>query len=266
MRKLETIANMGELDLDVWTAGVLAKYEYSVAEIITAARQEKLTKLAGIWKTREAKIMDAVDRAGFIMHESETSRKIRNLLTAIYRPAPETAEQYEARVEFTEQQKDDLLKILGRSLVATELKTLKLHFGIETAYPMTLKEIRDEFQVSRQRVQQYESHAMMKLRHPVRRQDLMKIFPGWYGFVSIVAIGDKFLGRRVDNIPLEDLPRLARVTYENLKAAQIENVGQLSQYTYQEIMQICGYQSRANNVVKALWGVGRSLKPEPIEN
>ncbi len=59
--------------------------------------------------------------------------------------------------------KDQVEQSLGR-LSPTESKVLRLRFGLEDDNPLTLKEIGDRMNLSRERIRQIEAQALNKLR------------------------------------------------------------------------------------------------------
>ena len=59
--------------------------------------------------------------------------------------------------------KEQVERSLG-NLSATEERVLRMRFGIDTDDPMTLKEIGDEMNLSRERIRQIEAQALNKLR------------------------------------------------------------------------------------------------------
>ena len=67
--------------------------------------------------------------------------------------------------------KEQLMEVLG-TLTDREQKVLKLRFGLEDGRARTLKEVRKEFDVTRERIRQIEAKALRKLRHPSRSKKL----------------------------------------------------------------------------------------------
>lgn len=63
----------------------------------------------------------------------------------------------------------DIEKVLS-TLSEREAQIIRLRFGIDTKYPMTLEEVGRIFKVTRERVRQIEAKAIRKLRHPSRSQ------------------------------------------------------------------------------------------------
>ena len=62
-------------------------------------------------------------------------------------------------------------EILG-SLPAREQEVLKMRFGLEDGYSLTLEEVGLYFNVTRERIRQIEAKALRRLRHPRRASGL----------------------------------------------------------------------------------------------
>lgn len=69
----------------------------------------------------------------------------------------------------TSQQIKDMLKAY---LSPKEEKIILMRFGFETGEPMTLEEIGDKFDVSRQAIQIVEARAMTKLKARIKKENL----------------------------------------------------------------------------------------------
>lgn len=61
---------------------------------------------------------------------------------------------------------DDLLLCL----TAREARILRLRYGLDNGRPHTLKEVGRKFHLTRERIRQIEQEALVKLRHPLRRE------------------------------------------------------------------------------------------------
>lgn len=262
MRKIKSMKNPTELNLDGKSASTVAVHGYTISVLVTAARCGELKKLEGIGDKRAEKILKAIDEAGFILHESTISLRIRELLaTAFYFPLG-TVEEYEARVEFTEQQKTELFKLL-KTLTKKEQETLEIRFGLNGAKPLNRQETADKFEVSRERVRQLEANAFRKLRHPTRKKALMEIFPGWPGFEMKEPRWTGAYNGPLEEMPLEELRYLTVRAYNCLVRSGIETVGQLMQHTETEIRKLRNMRFRdAENVVASLLAAGGELKAE----
>lgn len=263
VRKIETMKDINELHLDSRSANTIAVHGYSVSVLITAARCNTLEKLDGIGPVTAKRITQAVDEAGFILHESVISQGARSLLAAAFYLPLGTAEEYEARVEFTVQQERELLTFL-KTLTHQEATVLEMRFGLEGFMPMNLREIADYLGVSRERIRYAEANALRKLRHPTRKKVLEEIFPGWIGFeMSKPRRTGKYNGP-VENMPIEEMPCVSVKAYNCLRWAKIYTVGQLTKLTYAEVRKIRNMSIRdTENVVSSLLAIGCDLRVEP---
>ena len=66
---------------------------------------------------------------------------------------------------------EQLSKVLD-GLAERERKVISLRFGLEDGHPRTLEEVGREFGVTRERIRQFESKTLAKLRHPSRSSKL----------------------------------------------------------------------------------------------
>jgi len=62
--------------------------------------------------------------------------------------------------------RDDLNRILDKTLTKRESDVLRLRFGLEDGRTRTLAEIGDTMSVTRERIRQIETRALEKLRSP----------------------------------------------------------------------------------------------------
>lgn len=263
MRKIETMKSTVELGLDGKSASTVAVHRYSVPVLVTAARCGKLTELRGIGSKKAEEIFTAVDRAGFILHESKISRGIRGILAAAYYFPLGTVEEYEARTEFTERQANEFFKLL-ETLTKQEAEALRLRFGLYDDGPLNRRESADRLKVTRERVRQLESNAFRKLRHPERKKVLQTIFPDWPGFDMATPERTGKYNGPIEEMPIEEMPCLSIRSYNCLIRAGIRTVGQLVQHTYAEIRAIRNVRdSDAKNIEASLSGIGYELKAEP---
>jgi RNA polymerase nonessential primary-like sigma factor len=79
--------------------------------------------------------------------------------------------------ELTREQLHNDLETLLDELTAREAAVIRLRYGLEDDTPQTLSQIGDDLHLSRERVRQIESRALLKLRQPQRRcrvQDYMR--------------------------------------------------------------------------------------------
>ena len=75
-----------------------------------------------------------------------------------------------SRTAFTllQEQLDDVL----RTLPKREQEVLKMRFGLDDGYSLTLEEVGLYFNVTRERIRQIEAKALRRLRHPKRSRRL----------------------------------------------------------------------------------------------
>jgi len=64
------------------------------------------------------------------------------------------------------------LKDVLATLPAREQEVLKMRFGLEDGYSLTLEEVGLYFEVTRERIRQIEAKALRRLRHPKRSRKL----------------------------------------------------------------------------------------------
>lgn len=265
VRKIESIKSVHELDLNTRSARVVADHLYSASTIITAARNGSLRKLDGIGQAMEQDILAAVDKAGFILRESKTSAGMRDLLTKAFKFRPVSREEreteYEARTEFTEEQKEALFKLLNLILTEQEINVLNRRFGLSGNEPLSLGQIAAERYVSRERVRQVEASALRKTRHPARRKTLKGIFPNWSGFPDDTPDEDVAYDGPLEEMPVEELHHISVRAFYCLERASIRTVGQLLERSYDEVRQIRNMTGRsADGIVKSLAEIGLKLK------
>lgn len=73
----------------------------------------------------------------------------------------------------TESLKMEIEKVLS-TLTDREARIIKLYFGIDQDRPLTLEEIGERFNLTRERVRQIKEKALRKLRHKSRKKPLQK--------------------------------------------------------------------------------------------
>ncbi|MCR5494901.1 MAG: RNA polymerase sigma factor RpoD/SigA [Treponema sp.] len=66
---------------------------------------------------------------------------------------------------------EDLNTVID-TLKPTEAKVLRMRYGLTGKKPMSLKEIGDEFSLTKERIRQIEIHAIKRMQHPVRSRRL----------------------------------------------------------------------------------------------
>lgn len=63
------------------------------------------------------------------------------------------------------------------TLTAREADVIRLYFGLQGAQPMTLEEIGEQFELTRERVRQIKEKALRRLKH-TSRSKLLKTYLG----------------------------------------------------------------------------------------
>ena len=71
--------------------------------------------------------------------------------------------------ELTREALHDDLEALLEELTSREAAVIRLRYGLEDDTPQTLSQIGEDLHLSRERVRQIESRALLKLRQPQRR-------------------------------------------------------------------------------------------------
>lgn len=74
------------------------------------------------------------------------------------------------------EQDAEVIETIFKSLGTKEAKVLKMRFGIGYDEPMTLEEVGEHYNLTKERIRQIELKALRKLRHPVRMGLLEEIY------------------------------------------------------------------------------------------
>lgn len=143
-RKLSSIKSWNELGLSNETRFV-AEERYSIEIIVRAARSGTLSSLSGLEAKHVEEIIAALSRLELIFYESPDSMKLREILYELdLIPDYGSDEEYEARVELTEQTMNEIKKLLqcgykksGTTLAFTtcansDPKIMELPFSVKT--------------------------------------------------------------------------------------------------------------------------------------
>ncbi len=67
---------------------------------------------------------------------------------------------------------DDIDKVLD-TLRPTEAKVIRMRYGLNNTKPMSLKEVGDKCDLTKERIRQIEKHAIQRLQHPTRARRLL---------------------------------------------------------------------------------------------
>jgi len=181
VRKISSIEAIEELNLGEKSVRKLVSNNYSVQDIIIAARKQELTNLRGIGEKSAAEIFAAVDAAGFILHESEASKRTRDFLAKILQYQNNGADEYESQTEISEEQQEVVEEMLN-TLTDRERWVLRLRFGLDGEVLInSTKDIGAHLSLSEGQVRAAEIKALLKMRHPSRMRRLMRAFPGFPG-------------------------------------------------------------------------------------
>lgn len=70
------------------------------------------------------------------------------------------------------EREDNLLACLDKYLKPNEQKVIRMRFGFETKYPMTLEEIGKQLNITRERVRQIEARALRTLRYRLTKMEV----------------------------------------------------------------------------------------------
>jgi RNA polymerase sigma factor (sigma-70 family) len=86
-------------------------------------------------------------------------------------------------LDYPEQEmvEEDMVRVVADkldSLSPREAEILRFRFGFDGGIGHTLEEVGAKFKVSRERIRGIESHALRKLRHPSRSDDLRQFIDG----------------------------------------------------------------------------------------
>ena len=68
------------------------------------------------------------------------------------------------------------LEMMLEGLDERELSIVRSYYGLDGSEPMTLEQIGDRMQLTRERIRQLKERAFSKLRHPSRRETLRSLF------------------------------------------------------------------------------------------
>ena len=153
---------------------------------------EKLIKVQGI-ETKLGETIDYDDKISLIAQETNSSpNQVENYLTIasafLHMPSLDIPVGEEDtvlssfipddKIKSTEEVMnktlhEDLEKLFSRYLKKREIKILKLRYGLEDGTYHTLQEVGDRYGVTRERIRQIEAKAILKLKKPAKRMNLL---------------------------------------------------------------------------------------------
>ncbi len=102
--------------------------------------------------------------------DSEISGKDNSTITLGSMIEDTTNDQPEDLIINKEMQKD-INNVLS-TLKPAEAEVLKMRYGIGVEKPMSLKEVGDKFNLTKERIRQIEKHALVRMQHPTRTRRL----------------------------------------------------------------------------------------------
>ena len=182
VRKISTIHGIDGLKLSPETSRVLEATHISVKDLITIARNDviwqkylpsqtrkpeanKLLGLVGIGESRAAEIIKAVDKAGFLLHESERSSNARRLLAAVMGNPMIFAEDYESLREVSSERLRIVNEVVDTACPKRFIRAFKLYTGLEDGHCHTAEECAEMVGVVPEVVQQTYRRALSRLRN-----------------------------------------------------------------------------------------------------
>ncbi|MCF8298988.1 MAG: sigma-70 family RNA polymerase sigma factor, partial [Saprospiraceae bacterium] len=137
-------------------------------------RQPNPDEIADLLDISESEVKESMKNAG--RHVSMDAPLIQDEDTNMYDvvrndegPTPETGLIY-----------DSLRKEISRAistLTPREADVIRLYFGLDGAHPMTLEEIGEKFDLTRERVRQIKEKAIRRLKH-TSRSKILKTYLG----------------------------------------------------------------------------------------
>lgn len=125
----------------------------------------KLMSYVGINAERAAEIIEALDEAGFILHESESSHSVRKLLAAVLGSPLVFIEKYESLEEVSPQGLQYVNDIVNAACPLRFRRIFKLYTGLEDGHCYTIQECVDMTGTVSQVVQQTHRRTLSRLRH-----------------------------------------------------------------------------------------------------
>jgi RNA polymerase primary sigma factor len=135
------------------------------------SEDEEIREIAGMLNMSEAHVRDMINIAHDMVsldsavrpNDSESSSVGEFIEDTMYtRPEDEVINQG---------MKEDIAKVLA-TLTEKEAEVLRYRFGLEGHKSMSLKEVGDVFNLTKERIRQIEKKAIKRLQHPVRAKRL----------------------------------------------------------------------------------------------
>lgn len=256
MRKLTSANGLEELRLDRSVMAKLVRGGYSVYDVVVAARLGSLNNLDCIGPSSAERIFTAVDRAGFILHESTQSAAIRRLLSKTFQYEVTTTDEYERQAEFSEAQIQDAFKVL-KTLKTREQEVIEMRCGLDGKGIRTLRVVGEVLNVTGERARSIEAGAFRKLRHVFRARHLMKIFPDFPGFPEELITELVEIEARRPIAGLDYLPGQINAVLREVKLDSVERLSALPVGDFIKMRDVLGkegvdslYQTLSNILTK----------------
>ena len=289
-RKLTTIHSLEELKLKPQTLKALKEANVAVEELITAARAymawkgiDRLTQYPGIGEVRAKEIVQVIDEAGFILHESKQSRSVRRLLVAVLGKSDVLLEHYEDLEDMAPEALDAVDTLIHEVLPERgprDAEVIEMRFGLKDGQPRSFEECARKLGYTEERVRQLEAKALARLRHPSRlpglkvaacysREALARRMATLWSDIGKLQVEldalqsgspyPEFKTAEVAGMSIRMLDPSVR-TYNCLKRAGINTVGELCQHTENDLLNIRNFSVRSLEEVKELLrGMGLTL-------
>lgn len=278
--------------------GLSSKYEWVVrrscdnaADVVLAARQNRLTEFKGVGPVRSAGITKELQASGFIFSESAVSAAYRRLLVAIGIDAsPSENVAYESMKEITPDNIAYLRSLMEWSLTETERKAIDLGFGLNGEPPLGLEDIyrviNEDHYFSRNWIRGIQAKALRKMSHRCRQRYILQHFPECirtpgqeaiknalednYPVVSALfqkACADRTLHGTLDDMRMEELNLPLRIK-ERFWAERITTVGAILRLDELKLIRACGRCDFAKEVIDRLHQLDISLSANalPVAN
>ena len=292
VRKLTTIHRLEELELKRETRKLLKAAGVNAQELVAEARNDvawrvylpglsrkaeanQLTQHPGIGEARAKEIVQAVDKAGFILHEGEKSSNARRLLASVLGSPTVLLEHYEDLEDMAPEALTAADEFVRGVLPETELRVVELRFGSG----LSLDECANELGIIHERVKQAEFKALARLRCGKNRSRLEVVtlysrealshrltdLQSEIGKLKIeldsLRAGSPYPELRSEfaGVPVMDLDLSVR-SFNCLMRAGIRTVDQLCRYTRGELLGIRNFGTQnADEVGQVLQGMGLEL-------
>ncbi len=152
--------------------GTLNKIEKIFGELEQVYQREPSTQeIAKELKIQPSDVIDALNNSSSHLSldapfSVDEENRLLDLLESSDEPSPETQLIKESMLI-------EIERILS-TLTQREAKVVRLYFGIGCEHPLTLEEIGETFQLTRERVRQIKEKAIQRLRHNSRSKILRK--------------------------------------------------------------------------------------------